>query len=128
MPESNSSSLKGIGVILMIISLITGVAAIITPMNNQIESNKSSQIEVENRINVQLDKLDEKLQIRINNVKDIAEKNSEMSSNYIERHEGNNARMDEKIKDLIKHVEILERKNEKIQEEILEFYKKGGSQ
>jgi len=128
MASENSGGLKGIGVILMIISLITGIAAIVTPMNNRINAIEKNSAKIETRVISQIDKLDEKLQIRIDDIKEDSERNFDMITKHNERHEGNNARMDEKIKFLIKYYEKLENEHEKVQEEILEYYKKKGEQ
>ena len=55
MAESSNSAVKGISVILTILALITGVAAIVTPMRNEITSLHEETREIEQRINKRID-------------------------------------------------------------------------
>lgn len=55
MAESNNSAVKGISVILMILALITGMAAIVTPMRNEISALHEENKKTEERLNKRID-------------------------------------------------------------------------
>jgi predicted nuclease with TOPRIM domain len=121
--NGNESGMKGIGVILTIIALITGVAAIITPMNNRLETMEKSIGFMEIRNEKSIQQLDDKIQIEIDNIKESCQENNVINREHIEKHEGNNARMDERIKHLLEHVNSLERQTEKLQEQLYNIKK-----
>lgn len=115
--ESNGNSLKGIGVVLMIIALITGVASIITPMNNQLHTIQKNIDANEQRNEKNRKLLDDKFQIEINNIKDLNREYHDILREHIQKHEGNNARMDERIIHLMEHIDRLERQYEKLRDQ-----------
>ena len=84
MPEerSNNGGLKGIGVVLTLIALITGIAAIVRPMQNEITSlnNRISRLEL--RIDKQITVLNNKVDNQISIFNKQQEKYEQNINNY----------------------------------------------
>ena len=81
--DSNSGGLKGVGVILTIIALITGIAAIVRPMQNEITSSNARMTRLELRVEKQIEDLDNKIGTQLDFLNKSLEKHEQYSKDQL---------------------------------------------